>query len=56
MGSRSAQDARDMASNLERTLGDATFGWAFHPQDGDEPLALVGAASERLQARRAAAS
>lgn len=55
-GSRSAQDARDMASNLERTLGDATFGWAFHPQDGDEPLALIGAASERLQARRAAAS
>ena len=55
-GSRSAQDARDMASNLERRLGDATFGWAFHPQDGDEPLALVGAASERLQARRAATS
>lgn len=55
-GSRSAQDACDIASNLERTLGGATFGWAFHPQDGDEPLALIGAASERLQARRAAPS
>jgi hypothetical protein len=49
------QEASDIASDLERRLGDATFGWAFHPQDGDEPLALVGAASERLQARRAAA-
>jgi hypothetical protein len=55
-GSLTAQEASDMAASLEQTLGDATFGWAFHPQDGDEPLALVLAASERLQARRAAAS
>jgi hypothetical protein len=53
-GSLTPQEASDIARDLERTLGDATFGWAFHPQDGDEPLALVGAASERLQARRAA--
>lgn len=54
-GSLTPEEARDIAADLERTLGGATFGWAFHPHDGDEPLALVGAASERLQARRAAA-
>ena len=54
-GSLTPQEASKIACDLERTLGDATFGWAFHPHDGDEPLALVGAASERLQARRAAA-
>lgn len=54
-GSLTPEEARDIAFDLERTLGGLTFGWAFHPHDGDEPLALVGAASERLQARRAAA-
>jgi hypothetical protein len=52
--SRTPDDARDIAGELERALGGARFGWALHPQDGDEPLSLVGAASERLQARRAA--
>lgn len=44
---RSPEDASRIAAELERVLG-VTFGWAFHPQDGDEPLALFGAASERL--------
>jgi hypothetical protein len=52
--SRTPEDARDIAGELERALAGSTFGWALHPQDGDEPLSLVGAASERLQARRAA--
>jgi hypothetical protein len=53
--SRTPEDASDLARELERALDGATFGWAHHPLDGDEPLSLVGAASERLQARRAAA-
>ena len=36
----------------ERAGCRATFGWAFHPQDGDDALSLFGSASERLQARR----
>ena len=47
---RSPEDASRIAADLERALGGVTFGWAFHPQDGDEPLALFGAASERLVA------
>lgn len=50
-----AEDARQVARRLEHVLGRSTFGWAFHPQDGDEPLSLFGAASERLQTRREAA-
>jgi hypothetical protein len=45
---RSPEDASRIAADLEHVLGGVTFGWAFHPQDGDEPLALFGAASERL--------
>jgi len=45
---RSSEEASRIAADLERALGGLTFGWAFHPQDGDEPLALFGAASERL--------
>ena len=44
----SPEDASRIAADLERVLGGVTFGWAFHPLDGDEPLALFGAASERL--------
>jgi GGDEF domain-containing protein len=45
---RSPEDASRIAAELERVLGGVTFGWAFHPLDGDEPLALFGTASERL--------
>ena len=52
----SAEDARELAAEVERVLDAAgfraTFGWAFHPQDGADALALFGRASERLQARR----
>lgn len=44
---RSPEDASRIAVDLERVLGGVTFGWAFHPLDGDEPLTLFGAASER---------
>jgi GGDEF domain-containing protein len=47
-----AVEARQVVGQLEAALPGSTFGWALHPQDGDEALALVGAASERLQARR----
>ena len=45
---RSSEDAARIATELEHFLGGMTFGWASHPHDGDEPLALFGAASERL--------
>jgi len=52
----SAEAARARAVELEQALEDAgvkgTFGWAFHPADGTDGLALFGAACERLQARR----
>jgi diguanylate cyclase (GGDEF)-like protein len=48
--------AAQLASRLERMLGDdrtkATLGWAVHPQEGDNALALYRAASERLYARK----
>ncbi len=44
----SAEDASRIAADLELILGGVRFGWAYHPLDGDEPLALFGAASERL--------
>ncbi|MGH2935462.1 MAG: hypothetical protein ACRDL2_13250 [Gaiellaceae bacterium] len=51
-----ADRAAVRASQLERALEEdgrrATFGWAFHPLDGDDALALFGVASERLQERR----
>ncbi|MBV8064014.1 MAG: hypothetical protein JOY73_00655 [Actinobacteria bacterium] len=44
--------AREIADELESAVPGACFGWALHPQDGDEALSLVGAASERLPGRR----
>jgi len=44
--------AREIADELERAVTGSRFGWALHPQDGDEALSLVGAASERLPERR----
>lgn len=53
-----ADRARARAADLERALEAegrrVTFGWAFHPVDGEDALALFGAASERLQERRLA--
>ena len=52
----SIESARERALAIEEACERggcrATFGWAFHPQDGDEALSLFGSASERLQARR----
>jgi len=52
----SPESARERAAAIEQALETAgihaTFGWAFHPQDGRDVVALFGAASERLQARR----
>ncbi len=52
------ESARERALAIEaaceRAGCRATFGWAFHPQDGDEALSLFGSASERLEARRQA--
>jgi hypothetical protein len=48
---RSADEARRLAADAEQAVP-VRFGWAFYPQDGNEALALYGAASERLQARR----
>ncbi|MBW3593443.1 MAG: GGDEF domain-containing protein [Actinobacteria bacterium] len=49
-------DAGRIASRLEASLNahDApiVFGWATHPQDGKDALALYRAADERLYARR----
>jgi len=49
-------DATRRAGELERTLGSgrttATVGWAVHPHDGENALALYRAASERLYARK----
>mgnify|MGYP001601160218 CR=1 FL=1 len=54
----SIESARERALALEeaceRAGCRATFGWAFHPQDGDDALSLFGSASERLEARRQA--
>jgi diguanylate cyclase (GGDEF)-like protein len=48
-------DAAELATRLEWVLSShgarATFGWAVHPQEGDNALALYRAASERLYAR-----
>jgi hypothetical protein len=51
---RAPTRALELESTLEAAGCKATFGWAFHPQDGREALALFGTASERLQARRVA--
>lgn len=49
---RTPDEARRRGVDAERALEGTPFGWAFYPQDGNEALALFGAASERLQARR----
>ncbi|HEY2072428.1 MAG TPA: hypothetical protein VGG88_02510 [Gaiellaceae bacterium] len=43
-----ADEAQRVAREIEHATG-TRVGWAFHPQDGDDPLSLFGAASERLQ-------
>ena len=45
--SRSPEEAGQAAVALADALG-VRFGWAFHPHDGADTLALYGAASERL--------
>jgi diguanylate cyclase (GGDEF)-like protein len=53
---RNSDGAAQLAAKLERMLADdrtkATLGWAVHPQEGDNALALYRAASERLYARK----
>jgi diguanylate cyclase (GGDEF)-like protein len=49
-------EASEVSARLEWVLSSqgarATFGWAVHPQEGDNALALYRAASERLYARK----
>lgn len=56
VGARSPGRARETSEHLERVLQaegvPITFGWAVYPQEGNEALALFGAAVDRLQARR----
>lgn len=51
-----AADAREQSEELERLLHAEgfrmSFGWAVHPSDGSDPLALLRAADERLYARK----
>ena len=53
---QSSGDASRRAGMLEQVLATgrarATVGWALHPHDGDNALALYRAASERLYARK----
>jgi diguanylate cyclase (GGDEF)-like protein len=49
-------EAAELSTRLEWVLSSqgtkATFGWAVHPQEGENALALYRAASERLYARK----
>lgn len=49
-------EAAELSARLEWVLSSqgtkATFGWAVHPQEGENALALYRAASERLYARK----
>ena len=49
-------EAAELSTRLEWILSSqgtkATFGWAVHPQEGENALALYRAASERLYARK----
>jgi diguanylate cyclase (GGDEF)-like protein len=49
-------EASELSGRLEWILSSqgtkATFGWAVHPQEGENALALYRAASERLYARK----
>jgi diguanylate cyclase (GGDEF)-like protein len=53
---QNSEAAAQLASHLERMLADgrakATVGWAVHPQEGENALALYRTASERLYARK----
>jgi diguanylate cyclase (GGDEF)-like protein len=53
---QSSSDAARQAVQLERVLAQGrttvTVGWALHPNEGDNALALYRAASERLYARK----
>jgi diguanylate cyclase (GGDEF)-like protein len=53
---QSSGDAGRVATHLERVLASGrakvTVGWAVHPHDGENALALYRAASERLYARK----
>jgi GGDEF domain-containing protein len=56
VSTRTPGRAREVSEHLERTLQSEdvpiTFGWSVYPHEGDESLALFGAAIDRLQARR----
>jgi diguanylate cyclase (GGDEF)-like protein len=49
-------EAAELSTRLEWVLSSqgtkATFGWAVHPQEGDNALAIYRAANERLYARK----
>ena len=49
-------EAAELATRLEWVLSSqgtkATFGWAVHPQEGENALAIYRAANERLYARK----
>lgn len=49
-------EASELSTRLESVLSShgtkATFGWAVHPQEGENALALYRAANERLYARK----
>lgn len=49
-------EAAELSARLEWVLSSqgtkATFGWAVHPQEGDNALAIYRAANERLYARK----
>jgi len=56
VSARTPGRARETSELLERALQSEgvpiTFGWSVYPQEGNESLALFGAAVDRLQARR----
>jgi hypothetical protein len=53
---RTSDEASELSARLEWILSSqgtkATFGWAVHPQEGENALAVYRAASERLYARK----
>ena len=53
---QSLDEASELSTRLEWILSSqgtkATFGWAVHPQEGENALAVYRAASERLYARK----
>lgn len=52
---RDGEEAQAVTAGIERALGGSiTVGWAFHPRDGADGLALYTCAAERLYARKIA--